>query len=447
MPPPKRPSKPLVALILGGTATVSLPLAASLLKLGAVYVRIADRFSVDPPTCYIDPIFKVLLRDPRVEYRQSNLANVEKYPSLFEPPAEGTNWHRFDVVFDLTGEMNYDKPEVIHITNTYRVAVGLASYANDLDTVHRPLAYVRLQMPFYEMKSGSSKGHGEGDKLKPDGVRGRWWHEALRGIAKLPNLNSGVVRCAAWYGPGRWDAEVIPRLVVGHVYSYLDEEMKFLYNSDLRINTVHSTDVGRAMYLTALWLMQTPRDQVLKEAGTELYFPFEKEKSSKSMSTMFRGKKTTVDAEWRSIKTVVPEEELPVVPMFNVVDDGDSTQESIAKAVADVWNVKYGFMSTTIMTLVAQFAKNDFEEMVEDVNEKHVDAWANMLSASSPPIASTPISPFLDAHSFRKTPIHLDGSRAKRVLGFKPTKPRVDVNELRKISQGFQKDKIWPALS
>ncbi|BEI87009.1 hypothetical protein CcaverHIS002_0703550 [Cutaneotrichosporon cavernicola] len=430
MPPPKRPSKPLVALILGGTATVSLPLAASLLKLGAVYVRIADRFSVDPPTCYIDPIFKVLLRDPRVEYRQSNLANVEKYPSLFEPPAEGTNWHRFDVVFDLTGEMNYDKPEVIHITNTYRVAVGLASYANDLDTVHRPLAYVRLQMPFYEMKSGSSKGHGEGDKLKPDGVRGRWWHEALRGIAKLPNLNSGVVRCAAWYGPGRWDAEVIPRLVVGHVYSYLDEEMKFLYNSDLRINTVHSTDVGRAMYLTALWLMQTPRDQVLKEAGTELYFPFEKEKSSKSI-----------------IKTVVPEEELPVVPMFNVVDDGDSTQESIAKAVADVWNVKYGFMSTTIMTLVAQFAKNDFEEMVEDVNEKHVDAWANMLSASSPPIASTPISPFLDAHSFRKTPIHLDGSRAKRVLGFKPTKPRVDVNELRKISQGFQKDKIWPALS
>lgn len=170
---------------------------------------------------YIDPIFKVLLRDPRVEYRQSNLANVDKYPSLFEPPAEGTGWQRFDVVFDLTGEMSYDKPEVIHIANTYRVALGMATYASSLDTAHRPLAYVRLQMPFYEMKSGSSKGHTENDKLKPDGVRGRWWHEALRGIAKLPNLNFGVVRCAAWYGPGRWDAEVIPRLVVGHVYAYL----------------------------------------------------------------------------------------------------------------------------------------------------------------------------------------------------------------------------------
>lgn len=109
----------------------------------------------------------------------------------------------------------------IHIANTHQVALGLATYASQLNVVNRPLAYVRLQMPFYEMKSSSSKGHAENDKLKPDGVRGRWWHEVLRGIAKLPNLNFGIVRCAAWYGPGRWDAEVIPRLVVGHVYSYL----------------------------------------------------------------------------------------------------------------------------------------------------------------------------------------------------------------------------------
>lgn len=139
------------------------------------------------------------------------------------------------------------------------------------------------------------------------------------------------------------------------------EEMKFLYNSDLRINTVHSTDVGRALYLTAIWLMQTPREQVLQEAGTELYFPFgEDKKSTKSaMPSMFmRGsKKTGTSDEWRSIKTVVPEDEAPVVPMFNVVDDGDSTQDSLAKVVAQVWDVKYGFMSTTIMTLVAQFAK------------------------------------------------------------------------------------------
>lgn len=62
---------------------------------------------------YIDPLFKILLRDPRVEYRQSNLSNAERYPSLFEPPAEGTRWTRFDIVFDLTGEMSFDKPELV----------------------------------------------------------------------------------------------------------------------------------------------------------------------------------------------------------------------------------------------------------------------------------------------------------------------------------------------
>lgn len=77
-----------------------------------------------------------------------------------------------------------------------------------------------------------------------------------------------------------------------------------------------------------------------------------------------------------------------------------------------------------------------------------------MLAASNPPIDSTPISPFLDAHAFRseykklcllttEMAICLDGSRARKVLGFKPTKPKVEVAELRSIAQGFQKDKIW----
>jgi hypothetical protein len=39
--------------------------------------------------------------------------------------------------------------------------------------------------------------------------------------------------------------------------------------------------------------------------------------------------------------------------------------------------------------------------------------------------------------------ISLNGSRAKRVLGFKPARPKVDVDELRAIAQGFQKDHIW----
>ena len=85
----------------------------------------------------------------------------------------------------------------------------------------RPKAYIRLTFPYYEMKSSTPES--ESADLRPDGVRGRWWHETLRGLGKLQEkgLNLGVIRCGAPYGRGGWDGEVVARLVVGHVYSYL----------------------------------------------------------------------------------------------------------------------------------------------------------------------------------------------------------------------------------
>jgi hypothetical protein len=68
-------------------------------------------------------------------------------------------------------------------------------------------------MPYYEMKSGS--GHKEGDKLLPDSARGRWWHEMLRGVSSLENLNVVIIRVAAEYGRGTLGGQVVPRVVVG----------------------------------------------------------------------------------------------------------------------------------------------------------------------------------------------------------------------------------------
>ena len=39
--------------------------------------------------------------------------------------------------------------------------------------------------------------------------------------------------------------------------------------------------------------------------------------------------------------------------------------------------------------------------------------------------------------------ISLDGTRARKVLGFKPSKPKVEVEELRLIVKEFQDDGIW----
>lgn len=39
--------------------------------------------------------------------------------------------------------------------------------------------------------------------------------------------------------------------------------------------------------------------------------------------------------------------------------------------------------------------------------------------------------------------VSLDGTRARRVLGFKPSKPKVEVEELKRIVNEFQDDGIW----
>jgi hypothetical protein len=124
--------------------------------------------------------------------------------------------------------------------------------------------------------------------------------------------------------------------------------------------------------------------------------------------------------------------------LFNIVDDGDSTQEKLAKAVAEVWGVKWGFLNSTVASLVQQFAKvgprvreceqADWCRLISRrwsrmsmkryvsrtflspswvqnaADGQHVEAWSAMLDASKPPITSTPITPFLDEHAFKSRP-------------------------------------------
>ncbi len=51
-----------------------------------------------------------------MEYKQINLGNVDRHVEVFTPPKE---WNgaaleeRFDVVYDLSGEIGFDKPELV----------------------------------------------------------------------------------------------------------------------------------------------------------------------------------------------------------------------------------------------------------------------------------------------------------------------------------------------
>ncbi|KAJ9108250.1 hypothetical protein QFC19_002498 [Naganishia cerealis] len=208
-----------------------------------------------------------------------------------------------------------DRPPLVKVSKVKEMFVRLAGdsgvspaqsddtvYAASLPPALRPSAYIRLTFPFYEMRSSSpSTGYGEaflpnpedkkkskgffgggrdkeesyseGFGMRPDGVRGRWWHEAVRAIGDIASqgsevnerLNFAVVRVGEIYGEGYCDqSQVLGRLVVGHIYQYNKEEMKFLYNPDLRMHTVHVQDVVRSLFTTAQWISGLGQDARLE---------------------------------------------------------------------------------------------------------------------------------------------------------------------------------------
>lgn len=97
----------------------------------------------------------------------------------------------FDYVFDFTGEVNHDRAEPvagfffdIDSPNLSLLQIILNTTCNTirllgLEAAKRKVkAYVKIQQPFYE---SSKKGkHDESEDIKPAGVLGTWWHEALR---------------------------------------------------------------------------------------------------------------------------------------------------------------------------------------------------------------------------------------------------------------------------
>jgi hypothetical protein len=157
------------------------------------------------------------------------------------------------------------------------------------------------------------------------------------------------------------------------------EDMKFLYKWVLRpktakpvISTVlplsrrmtrtrtrtqaHTSSWSlEALYLASLHLLSTNRATVISQSGVSI--PYTWVPPSTSPFSLGKDKRTSLSDLYKTVKTTVPEQEKVVLPLWNVVDEGDSAQEKLGRAVADVWGIKYGFLNSTVASLVQQFAK------------------------------------------------------------------------------------------
>ena len=172
--------------------------------------------------------------------------------------------------------------------------------------------------------------------------------------------------------------------------------MKWLWTRDLRVNTVHITDVTRALFSIADWYA------VENQRGWD----------PKAM-----GK----------------------VPTFNIVDNGQTCQGTMAEIISQIFGIKTGFQGQ----LVSTFARLNMDSVVDDVNDEVLGPWAELLEDAGI-TRPGPLTPFMEKELLKDTDLSMDGSRLEKLVGFTYNKPKITKELVQEMIDSYTRIGWWP---
>ncbi|KAI8846733.1 hypothetical protein BC829DRAFT_445043 [Chytridium lagenaria] len=371
---------PPSVLVLGGVGFIGRNFVAYLVENGLVgKIRVADKAL--PATSYLSPLHKKAFEDPRVEFKQANLVN----PATVEKVYTNDDGSQYDYVFNCAAETKYGQSEEVYDEKVFNLSVAVAKEA-----AKRGIK-VFVEMSTAQVYESDKKPSHEDSKIKPWTLIGKYKHKAEEELKKISGLNLVILRPAVVYGPGDL-LGITPRLIIGAVYRQLKEEMKLLWTKDLKINTVHVSDVVRAM-----WSVAATKEEKGLRSGP-----------------------------------------LKGVEVYNVCDKSESDQGSINAHLQSIFGIETGFQGT----LISQFAKLNLDSVTEDVNDKHLQPWSELCKASG--VSNTPLTPYLDKELLKDNALSVDGSKIEKELGFTYSVPTVTEQSLRAVITTFEETGIWP---
>jgi len=186
-------------------------------------------------------------------------------------------------------------------------------------------------------------------------------------------LNLVIIRPSIVYGPGDITG-ITPRLITGAVYKQLGETMEFLWDKDLRINTVHVTDV-----CAALWHLCTN--------GT-------------------------------------------LGEVYNLVDTNDTDQGSVNKLLESIFKIKTDFMGSIKSKMATALA---MKTVAETANEKHLKPWSDLCKSKG---IQSPLTPYLDEELLYNNSLSVDGTKITKT-GFTYKHPHMSEADLRETLDYF----------
>jgi len=159
--------------------------------------------------------------------------------------------------------------------------------------------------------------------------------------------------------------------------------MEFLWDKDLRINTVHVRDV-----VNAIWYLCT------------------------------NGK---------------------LGETYNLCDSNDSDQGKVNKLLEQMFGIKTDFMGTIKSKLATSVA---MKTVAETANEKHLKPWSELCKAKN--ITNTPLTPYLDEELLYHNPLYVDGSKITKI-GFTYQNPKMTTDLLREVIKYFVELNFFPS--
>jgi len=305
-----------------------------------------------------------------VEFKQLNLARENMVNKAFDDG--GIKW---DIVVNLAGETKYSQTEEVYKENIIDVSVTCATAAAKR-AVNR---YIEVSTA--QVYDSGKKPSAEEDKLKPWTKLAKAKLAAEEELQKIKGLNLIIVRPAIVYGPGDITG-ITPRLITGAVYKHLNETMEFLWDKDLRINTVHVEDVCAALFHLA--------------------------------------------------------QQGQVGQIYNLADSNDTDQGSVNKLLESIFKIKtdfMGFLKSKAATAVAM------KTVAETANEKHLKPWSELCKSMG--ITNTPLTPYLDEELLYNNSYSVDGTKITKT-GFTYKHPEMKEADLRQTIDYFVELSFFP---
>lgn len=371
-------------------------------------IRIVDK--VLPQLAHLAPEFKEPCQPSN--FVQADASRETSMSRIFDRP-DGSS-KPWDYVFNLGGETAWSQTAEVYNIRSLALSATLGKEAGKRGVK----AFVEASTGMVYAPSRSPRK--ETDKLKPWLALADSKLEAENALSRIPGLNLVILRLAHVYG--EYDPGFIAKaLCLARVYQEQDRELKWLWTEDLRINTVHVEDVVRALWRAAEWRAE---NNTIPPA--EIPSPT----SPRKTTSLFSPRSASADSPLNSI------------PIFNIVDHGNTCQGTLAEIISQVFGIKTGFQGSVI----SKFAKLHLDSVVDDLNEDILQPWADML-AKKGITRPGPLSPFLESELLKDTDLSLDGGLFERVTGFKYDEVRgkgLSREAVEEMVRSYERMGWWP---